>query len=58
MDYIEFDPVRFPHSMRWVCRTLDQDALGLALPYTSGGGGRRAEIQGDRYVTVEGGDDK
>jgi hypothetical protein len=55
MDYIEFDPAIFPNSMRWICRTSDQDALGMALPSTSGGGGRRAEVQGNRYVALEGG---
>jgi hypothetical protein len=55
MDYIEFDPAIFPNSLRWICRTPDQDALGMALPSTSGGSGRRAEIEGGRYVTLDGG---
>jgi hypothetical protein len=55
MDYIEFDPVVFPNSLRWICRTPDQDALGMALPSTSGGGGQRAEIQGGRYIPLDGG---
>ena len=31
-DYIGFHPAQAPLSTRWICRTPDQDGLGIALP--------------------------
>jgi len=55
MDYIEFNPAVFSHSIRWLSRTPDQDALGMALPSTTGGEGRNAELRRTRYVPLDGG---
>lgn len=55
MDYIEFDPEVFSRTIRWICRTPDQDALGMALPSTTGGSGRKADMAAGRYVDVAGG---
>ena len=37
-DVISYDVASLPMAIRWLCRTGDQQGLGLALPSTSGGG--------------------
>ena len=56
MDYIAFDPNVFCNTIRWLCRTADQDALGMALPSTSRDNGRNVEIAAGRYVELAGHD--
>jgi hypothetical protein len=41
--------------VRWICRTPDQDALGLVLPSTSEPEGYTAEKAKGNVVTVPGG---
>jgi hypothetical protein len=43
--------------MRWICRTPDQDGIGVAFPATSGVEGYRVEKQKGRVVTLAGGSD-
>ena len=33
-DYIRHQPQELDHGVRWICRTPDQDALGMVLPET------------------------
>ncbi len=35
-DYVGHRPAQLNHAARWICRTADQDALGLVLPATAG----------------------
>jgi hypothetical protein len=42
-DYIRHRPDQLDHGVRWICRTLDQDALGLLLPATAEPEGYSAE---------------
>jgi hypothetical protein len=42
-DFISHRPDQLPHGIRWICRTPDQDALGLCLPATAEPEGYLAE---------------
>ncbi len=42
-DYICHRPQQLDHGVRWICRTPDQDALGMALPATAEPEGYHAE---------------
>lgn len=42
-DYIRHRPDQLDKGVRWICRTLDQDALGLVLPSTAEPEGYHAE---------------
>ena len=42
-DYIRHRPVELGHGVRWICRTADQDALGMVLPATAEPEGYTAE---------------
>lgn len=42
-DYIRHRPQQLPVGVRWICRTPDQDALGLLLPATAEPEGYTAE---------------
>ena len=42
-DYIRHRPEQLDHGVRWICRTPDQDALGLLLPATAEPEGYTAE---------------
>ena len=42
-DYIRHRPSQLDHGVRWISRTLDQDALGLLLPATAEPEGYSAE---------------
>ncbi len=42
-DYIRHKPAQLPKGVRWICRTPDQDALGLLLPATAEPEGYSAE---------------
>ena len=55
-DYITYRPDIAPVCMRWVCRTPDQDGLGVAFPSTSGVEGYTAEKAKGRVVQLEGGE--
>ncbi len=55
-DYIRFSPTQAPMCMRWICRTPDQDGLGMAFPATSGVEGYTVEKAKGRGIVLEGGD--
>lgn len=42
-DFVRHRPAEFPHSVRWICRSGEQGALGLLLPSTAEPGGYLAE---------------
>lgn len=42
-DYVRHRPQQLPVGVRWICRTPDQDALGLVLPATAEPEGKAAE---------------
>ena len=42
-DYIRHRPEQLDHGVRWICRTADQDALGMLLPATAEPEGYSAE---------------
>ena len=42
-DYVAHKPEELPKGIRWICRTPDQDALGLVLPATAEPEGFSAE---------------
>ncbi len=54
-DYVRCRPDQAPLCTRWICRTPDQDGLGIAFPSTSGVEGYTAEKAKGRVETVEGG---
>ena len=55
-DYIVYKPDNVPVCMRWICRTPDQDGLGIAFPSTSGVEGYTIEKNKGRVATVAGGE--
>lgn len=42
-DFVRHHPAQLDHANRWICRTPDQDALGLVLPATAEPEGYSAE---------------
>jgi hypothetical protein len=42
-DYVSHRPAELDHGIRWICRTPDQEALGLVLPATAEPEGYHAE---------------
>ena len=54
-DYIGYRPSQAPVCMRWICRTPDQDGLGLAFPSTSEVEGYTAEKAKGHGVELAGG---
>ncbi|MEM7258981.1 MAG: DUF4432 family protein [Pseudomonadota bacterium] len=55
-DYISFQPSEAPLCMRWICRTADQDGVGVAFPATSGVEGYTTEKGKGRVVALAAGD--
>lgn len=51
-DYIRHRPSQLPKVVRWISRTGDQDALGLALPATAEPEGLAAEQGKGNVVTL------
>jgi hypothetical protein len=51
-DFISYDARTLPLAIRWVCRTADQQGLGIALPSTAGVEGHATEKAAGRLVTV------
>jgi hypothetical protein len=54
-DYIAHRPDQLPVGVRWICRTPDQDALGIVLPATAGPEGYTAEKAKGGIPTLAGG---
>lgn len=54
-DYIAHRPDQLSHGIRWICRTPDQDALGLCLPATAEPEGYQAEQAKGNVRTLAGG---
>ncbi|MEM8801553.1 MAG: DUF4432 family protein [Pseudomonadota bacterium] len=54
-DYIRCRPDQARLCTRWICRTPDQDGLGIAFPATSGVEGYTVEKSKGRVETVAGG---
>ncbi len=53
-DYVGYRPQEFDHAARWIVRTKDQEALGIALPATCDPEGYTAEKRKGNIKTVEG----
>ena len=54
-DYIAHRPDQLDHGVRWICRTPDQDALGIVLPATAEPEGYHAEKAKGNIRTLAGG---
>lgn len=57
-DYIKYKPAEFDHATRWITRTKDQEALGLALPATCDPEGYTAEQKKGNIKLIEAGGKK
>lgn len=55
-DFLSYQPSQAPICMRWICRTADQDGLGLAFPSTSEVEGYTAEKAKGQVVELGGGE--
>jgi len=55
-DYVSYRPDVAPLGMRWICRTPDQDGLGIVFPATSGVEGHAIEKSKGRVIELNGGD--
>ncbi len=55
-DYVRCRPDQAPLCTRWICRTPDQDGLGIAFPATSGVEGYTTEKSKGRVAEVPGGE--
>lgn len=53
-DYMSYRPSQAPICMRWVCRSPDQDGIGVAFPSTSEVEGYAAEKAKGQIVTLGG----
>jgi hypothetical protein len=54
-DYMRYQPTQCGQCCRWICRTPDQDAIGMAFPCTSGVEGYAAEKKKGLVVNLDGG---
>ncbi|MGQ9489775.1 MAG: DUF4432 family protein [Anaerolineae bacterium] len=54
-DYIAHRPDQLDHGIRWICRTPDQDALGMCLPATAEPEGYHAELAKGNVRSLPGG---
>ncbi|MBL8790015.1 MAG: DUF4432 family protein [Rhizobiales bacterium] len=54
-DYMRYRPDQCSQCIRWICRTPDQDAIGVAFPSTSEVEGHAAEKKKGLYVSLAGG---
>jgi hypothetical protein len=54
-DYMRYCPKQCGQCCRWICRTPDQDAIGMAFPCTSGVEGYTTEKKKGLVAIVEGG---
>ncbi len=52
-DIITYRPTELSHAVRWICRTPDQDGLGLILPATAEPDGYTAEKQKGNIRTLD-----
>ncbi|MFO1032626.1 MAG: DUF4432 family protein [Hyphomicrobiales bacterium] len=55
-DYMRYRPDQCGQCIRWICRTPDQDAMGMAFPSTSEVEGYTAEKKKGLFVALAGGD--
>ena len=55
-DYVTHRPEQLPIGVRWICRTPDQDAMGMVLPATAEPEGYHAEKEKGNIVTLPGGE--
>lgn len=56
-DFISHRPAELDHGVRWICRTADQDAVGIVLPATAEPDGYLAEkAKGNIRVLPPGGE--
>ncbi len=53
-DYMRYRPEQCGQCCRWICRTPDQDAIGMAFPSTSEVEGHTAEKKKGLVVVLEG----
>ena len=56
--YVGHRPSEFDHVLRWICRTPDQDCLGVALPATAEPEGYSAEKAKGNVKTLPGGESR
>ena len=54
-DYIAHRPAELDKGVRWICRTPDQDALGMVLPSTAEPEGYTAEKAKGNVKVLDGG---
>jgi len=54
-DYVSHRPDQLDHGVRWVCRTPDQDAIGIVLPATAEPEGYHAELAKGNVRCLAGG---
>lgn len=55
-DFVAHRPAQLDHGVRWICRTPDQDALGMILPATAEPEGYAAEKAKGNVKVLAGGD--
>jgi hypothetical protein len=55
-DFIRHRPDQLNHGVRWIARTVDQDALGMCLPATAEPEGYHAELAKGNIRTLDGGE--
>ncbi len=55
-DFVTHRPAQLDHGVRWICRTPDQDALGMILPATADPEGYAAEKAKGNVKVLAGGD--
>ncbi len=55
-DYMRYRPEQCGQCIRWICRTPDQDAIGMAFPSTSETEGYTAEKKKGHFVDLPGGE--
>lgn len=54
-DYMRYRPEQCGQCVRWICRTPDQDAIGMAFPATSEVEGYAAEKKKGLHAIIDGG---
>ncbi|MCV6591993.1 MAG: DUF4432 family protein [Silicimonas sp.] len=52
-DFISYDQANLPRATRWICRTADQQGLGILFPSTAGVEGYTAEKAKGRIIEID-----
>ena len=54
--YVRFKTEKLPYALRWLCRTGDEDGIGIALPTTGTNRSTKYQKENHLYNTIKPGE--